>query len=131
MIQGYYKLTYALAFLSSMGLLLIFLSTTPLTAGPAGMLVVFFLAYVLSVSVLFVALHTGIALVGRLVSRHRIVNAQRWRIGVRKSYYIASVLGFGPILLLAMQSVGQLQIRDIVLTITFLVIAIFYVIKRS
>lgn len=51
--------------------------------------------------------------------------------GVRKAYYIASVLAFGPVLLLAMQSVGQLQPRDVILAASFLVIAIFYVVKRS
>jgi hypothetical protein len=41
------------------------------------------------------------------------------------------VLAFGPVLLLAMQSVGQLQFRDVLLVIVLLGLAIFYVIKRS
>ena len=67
----------------------------------------------------------------RLLSRSKRFNVKEWRIGVRKAYYVASILAFAPVLLLGMQSVGQLQIRDIVLMIAFVSIAIFYVLKRA
>lgn len=127
----YYKLTYVLPFVAAAALFLIFSLTTPLSAGPAGMLLVFFLVYVFCASLLFILLHMGINFVVRIVNKTRKVNIREWKLGVRKSYYIASVLAFGPVLLLAMQSVGQLQARDVILTVTFLGIAIFYVLKRS
>lgn len=105
--------------------------TSPLTAGPGGMFVVFLLAYVFCASVLFIVLHWGISFVTRLLSRSKRFNVKEWRIGVRKAYYVASILAFAPVLLLGMQSVGQLQIRDIVLMIAFVSIAIFYVLKRA
>lgn len=95
------------------------------------MLVVFFLAYIFSASVLFIILHWGVGFVTRLMSHSKRFNVREWSIGVRKAYYIASVLAFAPVLLLAMQSVGQLQIRDIVLMVAFVSIAIFYVLKRT
>lgn len=127
----YHKLAYVLPFAAVLGLFLVFSLTDPLSAGPAGMLLVFFLVYVLFASVFFIFLTVGIKLISRLVNKYRKVNLKEWRVGVRKSYYIASVLAFGPVLLLAMQSVGQLQPRDVILATVFLVIAIFYVIKRS
>lgn len=127
----YHKITYILPILSLAGLFLILTLTNPISAGPAGMLLVFFLMYVLCASVLFIFLHLGVSFIGKVWSKTRNANVKEWRIGVRKSYYIASVLAFGPVLLLAMQSVGQLQIRDVILTVTLLCIAIFYVVKRS
>ena len=127
----YHKLTYALPFVAALALFMIFSLTNPISAGPGGMLLVFFLVYVLFASVFFIFLHVGVGLISKILAKYRQVNIREWKIGVRKSYYIASVLAFGPVLLLAMQSVGQLQLRDIVLTIAFLGIAIFYVVKRS
>ena len=127
----YHRLTYALPFVAAIALFMIFSLTNPISAGPAGMLLVFFLVYVLFASIFFIFLHAGIGFIAKILNRYRNVNIREWRIGVRKSYYIASVLAFGPVLLLAMQSVGQLQLRDVILTVVFLGIAIFYVIKRS
>lgn len=127
----YHKLTYVLPFVAILGLFLVFSLTNPLDAGPGGMLLVFFLVYILFASVFFIFLNGGIGLIGRLLNKYRKVNLKEWQIGVRKSYYIASVLAFGPVLLLAMQSVGQLQLRDVILALVFLAIAIFYVVKRS
>ncbi len=127
----YHKITYALPFISVISLIMIFSLTDPVSAGPAGMLLVFFLMYVLSASVLFIFLHVGIRLIAGFFDKRRQMNIRGWQLGIRKSYYIASVLAFGPVLLLAMQSVGQLQFRDVILTSAFLGIAIFYVLKRS
>lgn len=95
------------------------------------MLVVFFLAYVFCASLIFIILHWGVGFATRLISRSKRFNIREWNIGVRKAYYTASVLAFAPVLLLAMQSVGQLQIRDVVLVVAFMSIAIFYVLKRT
>lgn len=127
----YYKLTYALPFLAVIALFMIFSLTDPISAGPAGMLLVFFLVYVLFASIFFIFLHAGIRFISKILNRNKNINIKEWQLGVRKSYYIASVLAFGPVLLLAMQSVGQLQLRDVILSLVFLGTAIFYVIKRS
>ena len=51
--------------------------------------------------------------------------------GVRKAYYIASAVAFGPVLLLALNSVRQLRVTDILLVGVFLALAIFYISKRE
>ncbi len=127
----YHKLTYVLPFVAAAALFVMFSMTNPITAGPAGMLLVFFLVYILFASSFFIFLHAGLEFISRILNKYRSVNLKEWRIRVRKSYYIASVVAFGPVLLLAMQSVGQLQFRDVLLTVVFLGIAVFYVIKRS
>jgi len=79
-------------------------------------------------NLIFAILFVGMA--SKIWAR-RGVNIREWRIGVKRAYYIASIVAFGPVLLLAMQSVGQLQIRDVLLVMALLVLAIFYVVKRS
>ena len=106
-------------------------NTSPATIGPVGMLVVFVLLYIFWVSVLFIVLYASRGLFSR--------ESLKWMIGRRgssmlkgqQSYYVASIVAFVPVLLLAMQSVNQLTVRDILLVILFVSLAIFYVIKRS
>lgn len=128
--RHYYTFIYLLPLIAVAGLFFMFSLTNPLSAGPGGILLVFFLAYLLCASSFFIILHGGIGLIARIINKHRKLSPRTWQIGVKKSYYIASVLAFGPVLLLAMQSVGQLQFRDTILVTVFLIIAVFYVIKR-
>lgn len=125
------NLIYTLPVLAAVFLLLILNATNPLDGGPTVILIVFILLYIVCAGIFFILLHTGVRIASRLWARRKSINAREWRIGVRRAYYIASILAFGPVLLLAMQSVGQLQFRDVLLVITLLSLAIFYVIKRS
>ena len=124
------NLIFAIPFVAA-GLLALLLNTTnPISGGPAIILLVFTLIYILTTSLLFILLHVGVGMASKIWAR-RGVNIREWRIGVKRAYYIASIVAFGPVLLLAMQSVGQLQIRDVLLVMALLVLAIFYVVKRS
>lgn len=124
-------LIYILPILSALFLLLILNTTNPLDGGPAAILVVFILLYIVFAGLFFVLLRSGVRIASRIWAQRKTINAREWRIGVRRAYYVASVLAFGPVLLLAMQSVGQLQLRDVLLVVALLSLAIFYVIKRS
>ena len=114
-------------------ILLSFMNTVdPVQAGPGGILLTFVLIYLIIASLLFTVLHWGVAMVtGLLVRRQARVTARRYRIGVRKAYYIASAVAFGPVLLLALHSVRQLNVTDVLLVGLFLGLAIFYISKRE
>lgn len=117
-------------------LFLILLATlsrlNPVSAGPGGILFIFILIYLILASLLFTALHWGVRVVSSwIVRRGTRVAARSYRVGVRRAYYIASVLAFGPVLLLALNSVRQLGIADILLVVIFLALAIFYITKRE
>lgn len=104
----------------------------PISAGPGGILLVFVLIYVIIVSLLFSVLHWGVRFVSaQIVKRGTRVTARAYHVGVRKAYYTASAVAFGPVLLLALNSVRQLKLTDIVLVGAFLVLAIFYISKRE
>ena len=104
----------------------------PADAGPGGILAVFILVYLLFASLLFTALHLGLRSVDRFLVRHKGSRASLLSpMSVRRSYYMASVLAFGPVLLLALNSVRQLRPQDVILVILFLILAIFYIAKRD
>ena len=123
-------LSYVIPLLSGALLFGIMNMTDPLSGGPVVILLVFILLYVLLAGILFIVLHFGVRALSKVWSQ-KSVNVREWRIGVRRAYYIASILAFGPVLLLAMQSVGQLQLRDVALVIVLLGLGVFYVVKRS
>lgn len=104
----------------------------PISAGPGGILVSFILIYLIVTSLLFTILHLGVRVVShQIVKRGSRVTARSYKMGVRKAYYIASAVAFGPVLLLALNSVRQLKLTDILLVGMFLVLAIFYISKRE
>lgn len=123
---------YMIPFFALIGLFYIWSSTNPSSVGPGGILVVFMLLYIFWVSVFFGLLHFGHALLVKFDLLYKVV-MRRGQSKYRslRAYYIASILAFAPVLLLAMQSVNQLTARDILLVFLFVSLAIFYVMKRS
>lgn len=114
-------------------ILLSLMSTVdPVEAGPGGILASFIIIYLMVASLLFTVLHWGVRFVSaQIVKRGSRVTARSYKMGVRKAYYIASAVAFGPVLLLALNSVRQLKPTDIMLVGLFLVLAIFYITKRE
>jgi hypothetical protein len=112
-------------------LFILFNVSNPVDIGPGGILIVFVLIYLFFMSSFFVILHFGVGLLGRFVSSRRSIDQRHWQVGVRRAYYIASALAFAPVVLLAMQSVGQLQARDVLLVTILEILAIFYIVKRA
>lgn len=97
--------------------------TSPLNVGPAGILGVFLVFYVFCLSVFFLL----IGIVVKLLPRIGI----RAKLEVRKIYYLATVVAFLPVFLLALNSIGQLSLLDIVLVGGFTLVAGFYVVRRT
>lgn len=131
MIRMYERLVYVIPVATFVALFALFQMTDPISIGPGGILLVFILLYLFFVSCLFILLHFGTGLFGKLLLSRKTIEQRQWSIGVRKSYYIASIVAFAPVCFLAMQSLGQLQVRDVALVTLLTVVAIFYVVKRS
>ncbi len=116
----------------SLGVLLYMWNTTnPATVGPFGILLVFIVLYVFWLSVFFVFLHIGFLLLRKtslLDSLRRRRQGKVFRTHI--AYYVASILAFAPVLILAMQSVNQLTLRDVGLVVLFIGLMIFYILKR-
>jgi hypothetical protein len=103
--------------------------TTPLSAGPFGILVIFIFSYILLVGVFAYILR----IISLVVSRISTTFAPRKPIeglSFRRSYYFSTVVASGPIMLIGLLSVGSVGIYEIILIIIFIVIGCLYVSKR-
>lgn len=99
----------------------------PGQAGPHGILIVFICIYVISLGFFLLSFDAIIRFMRRAFPENRTYND----FDIKKAYYIASIIAFLPTLLLAVQSVGQLQLTDVLLALVFISLAIFYVLKRA
>lgn len=107
-------------------------TTNPGLIGPLGILLVFVLLYLFWASIFFAIIHVGFVFFKKTnLFRVFITKSEGHSFNWKLSYYIASIIAFAPVLLLAMQSVNQLSIRDILLVLLFTGLAIFYVTRRS
>lgn len=123
---------YTLPLLVTVILYLLLSAVSPTDAGPGGILIVFILVYVFFTSLLFTLLHLGLRSLNSFLSQKKQGRLSTLTpLSVRRSYYMASVLAFGPVLLLALNSVRQLRVQDVVLVVLFLILAIFYIAKRD
>ena len=104
-------------------------TTTPASIGPLGILLVFILLYVSALGMLTFltfALSKIIAkIAGTFVTRRPIEP-----LSFNRAYYYSSVLALAPVLLVGMQSVGKVDIYDILLVFMFEMIACIYIAKR-
>ncbi|SRR6266702_2063040 len=115
-------LPYSLPIVSFVGLIILLNRTNPLDVGPAGILFVFALSYVFIASTLYLVLTLVMLLLAYFVT---ITAASR-----RRLYYLSSIIAIAPVFLLALNSIGQLELKDFLLVISLVGFACFYVAKR-
>ncbi len=114
---------------AAIALLLILQSTNPASAGPGGVLAVFFLLYCILVGCLTWAIKGAnwlLANVGNPFRARRPIS----EMNILQAYYLASVGAMGPIMLIGILSVGSIGLYEIGLVIIFEIISLFYVKKR-
>lgn len=105
-------------------LVIIFQTTTPASIHPLGILLVFILLYVLVLGVLtFFVYHI-------LYFGARLKQGEGSGISFRRTYLLSSVLALAPVILLGIQSVGNLTAYEVFLIVVFEFFACFYVMKR-
>jgi hypothetical protein len=104
-------------------------TTTPATAGPFGILTIFFFAYLLSLGIFTYLIYWINLIIARL---SRLMTARKPFIPLtfKVSYYYATVISAIPVLLIGLQSVGAIGIYEFLLVITFVVVGCLYVSKR-
>jgi hypothetical protein len=105
-------------------LLLVLLNVTnPIESGPLSILGVFILIYLSVSSCLYAVVFVGV----------KVMQLFGWQppISNRTIYYLVSVLGLGPVFLQALNTLGQLEIKDIILVTLLLLLGCFYVLRRS
>ncbi|MEO7905135.1 MAG: hypothetical protein ABIR91_05085 [Candidatus Saccharimonadales bacterium] len=105
-------------------------TTTPTTIGPLGILFVFILIYIVALGMLTFLLRVASRILAK-VSRSLTVRRPMQELTVGRSYYFSSILALGPVMLVGMQSVGEVGIYDMLLLVVFITISCIYIAKRS
>lgn len=121
-------LAITIASAAMLGILLF--TTTPASTGPLGILAFFVFMY-LSVLGVLTFLFRGVSL---LASKAPWLRSKRLRLNeltLRRSYYYASVIALAPVMIVAMQSVGEIGPYQILLVLFFIIIAWVYVTNRT
>ncbi|UTX51257.1 hypothetical protein KI440_03585 [Candidatus Saccharibacteria bacterium TM7i] len=109
-------------------LLLLFL-TSPANAGPFGLLLLFVSAYIASVGVISAALYGFRRLMVVVLSGvPRSVPLRP--LTFRRAYHFAVPLAAAPVMLIGLQSVSPIGLREFILVTLFEVVACIYVSKR-
>ena len=118
--------------LAAAGLFFVLHYTNPTTAGPLGVLIVFATAFLFSFVVIYTTISIIEAIYCSIASSRKKDNERNTRTNVinKRTAYISIALSFAPLFLLSLNSIGQLQIRDIFLILLIEVVAIFYIVKR-
>lgn len=105
-------------------------TTTPTSIGPLGILIVFILMYVVVLGVLTFTLAGGSRLLVRMASTLTVQRPLQ-PLGLRRAYYFSSALALAPVMLIGMQSVGEVGVYDVLLVALFITMACVYIAKRA
>ena len=118
--------------LAAAGLLFVMLTTvTPSTAGAFGILAVFLLSYIVTLSAFTFALWLLSQLIARFSSQFKKRASTGAGLTLKKAYYYSSILALAPVIIVSLQSVGEVSVYEISLVALFLVLGCIYVAKRS
>lgn len=110
-------------------LALMLVLTTPASAGPFGLLVIFISAYLTTLGLISFFLY-GITRIIAYVSAGFTVKKPIQPLSFRRAYYFSTVLAAGPVMLIGLQSVGSIGVYEFILVLLFVVIGCVYVAKR-
>jgi len=110
-------------------LVLMLVFTTPATAGPFGLLVIFISAYLASLGLISFFLYGGSRIIA-YGSASITVKKPIQPLSFRRSYYYSTVLAAAPVMLIGLQSVGSIGVYELILVAIFEVIGCLYVTKR-
>lgn len=103
--------------------------TRPGQVGPFGVLTLFILLYIVTGSVIFIALTAVIGILKKVLPPGSL---RLWldNLPHAKVYYYTTVLALMPVVLLGMASVGSIGGLDVLLVLLFEVLACFYISRR-
>lgn len=119
--------TISLASLCVLSLMLTF--TSPASAGPFGLLVIFISAYLTFVGLISFFLF-GISRLAVMLSAGMTLRKPLQAMPFKRAYYYSTVLAAAPVMLIGLQSVRSIGVYEVILVVIFEVVACLYVNKR-
>jgi len=110
-------------------LALMLVLTTPASAGPFGLLLIFISAYLASLGLISFFLYGASRLFAYAASTMTVRKPIK-PIAFKRAYYYSTVLAAAPVMLIGLQSVGAVGIYEFILVVIFEVIGCVYITKR-
>ncbi len=104
-------------------------TTTPATAGPFGLLLLFLSAYLSCLGLISFFLY-GVSRVMVYASAGLNLRRPLKVMSFRRAYYFSTVLAAAPVMLVGLQSVGAVGIYEFILVVVFVSLGCLYVSKR-
>ncbi len=123
------KVIAIITFVSLCLLSLMLVTTTPASAGPFGLLLIFITAYLTCLGLISFFLY-GMGRVIVYASAGFTMRRPMQALPFRRSYYYSTVLSTAPVMLVGLQSVGAIGIYEFLLVVLFEVIGCVYITKR-
>lgn len=111
-------------------LMLLLQTTQPASIGPLGILVVFILMYMSALGVLTFFVYGVNRLIVRMTTSLTVTRPLE-QMSLGRAYYYASVIALAPVMVIGMQSVGEVGFYDLLLVVIFELIACVYIAKRG
>lgn len=111
-------------------LLILLMTTTPATAGPFGLLVIFISSYLASLGIVTFFLYGASRIFASFFAGFSVKKPLR-ALSLQKSYYYGTVLATAPVMLIGLQSVGAVGFYEVGLVLLFIVIGCLYVSRRT
>lgn len=124
------KVIAASTLIAGIILIIVLQTTTPPTVGPLGLLAVFFLLYVVMLGVMTELLWVGSNVV-QTVGRRFTSKRPPGRLSLARSYYFSTILALGPVMAIAMKSIGSFGLYEFILVTVFLAVGTLYISRRS
>jgi hypothetical protein len=104
-------------------------TTTPVIAGPFGILAIFIFAYLTLIGFTTFFLY-GMSRIIAHLSTVFISRKPFEALNFKRSYYYSTIVAAAPIMLIGLQSVGDVGFYEYLLMIIFIVLGCLYVSKR-
>lgn len=103
--------------------------TTPRMVGPLGVLAFFILVYIVAASAIYLLLETARRLLEKLLRPGKLLLTVEG-VSNLKLYYYSSMIALFPVILLGMQSIGQVRVIEVGLLALFVGLGCFFISKR-
>lgn len=123
------KILAAITIVSIGILTALLITTTPATAGPFGLLLLFLTAYLTCLGLISFFLY-GLSRVYVFVASGFNTRRPLQVLSFQRAYYFSTVLAAAPVLLIGLQSVGAIGLYEVGLVLIFVIIGCLYVSKR-
>ncbi len=129
-VTGMLQRTIAILMFVGLCLLAVLLTaTTPASAGPFGVLVIFISAYLVFLGLISFFLY-GISGLSAKLSVGLMARRPIERMSVRIAYYYSTVIATIPVMLTGLQSVGSVGPYSLLLVVLFVALGCVYISKR-